>query len=264
MRRAIAVACLLAATLPAQELDIHYAGASAPQTLDLYVPAAKDFATIVYTYGGGWHSGSGKSSKPIAEKLQSLGYGCALVSHRLWPPDAFPAQAEDLTAAFAWVKRNIAARGGNPARVILAGHSSGAQLSLLIAADPRYLHVHRLAPSDVAAVIGVSSPVDLWHAYGDVLMNGRGADAFRRDRALLKDASPIEHISKDLPRTLLLVGGADFPMLEGDARAFAAKAREAGRPVEVTVVPGKDHMGMARGLTAEQDPVLARVLEFLK
>src|SRR5579872_3073160 len=100
MARLVALAFWLGCSLSAQELDVRYG--SGPQTLDRYVPASKGFPTIVYTYGGGWHSGSGKSSKPIAEKLQSLGYGCALVSHRLWPPDTFPAMAEDVTAAFAW------------------------------------------------------------------------------------------------------------------------------------------------------------------
>jgi len=201
--------------------------------------------------------------------LQSLGYGCALISHRLSPPDVFPAQAEDLAAAFAWVKSNIGARGGDPKRVLLAGHSSGAQLSLIVVADPRYLAPHRLSPSDVLAVIGLSSPLDLTrhpdgHGYGDVLLGGNGADAFRRDAALMKDASPTEHVSKNLPPTLLIVGERDFPMLEADARAFSRKAEGAGCKVEVEVVPGKDHMAVARGMTEDRDPVLARVLEFLQ
>ena len=264
MLRTIAMAAVFVSALSAQELDIRYSSASSPQTLDLYLPAGKNFATVVYTYGGGWHSGSGKSSKPIAEKLARLGFGCALVSHRLWPPDAFPAQAEDVAAAFAWVKHNIAERGGDPTRVILAGHSSGAHLSLLVAADPRYLAVHHLTPADVAAVIGVSTPVDLTRAYGQVLLQGHGADVFHRDPALMLDASPMAHISGDLPRTLLLVGGDDFPMLAGGAHTFMTKAQAAGCHVSMAVIPGKDHMAMAQGLTSEHDPVLAAVLTFLK
>jgi acetyl esterase/lipase len=129
--------CAVSQQPTAAELDIHYGKESDAQVLDLYFPAKKGFSTVVYTYGGGWHSGSGKSSKPIAEELVRFGYGCALISHRLFPPDAFPAPAEDLAAAIAWVKANIAIRGGDPKRVILAGHSSGAHLSLLVATDPR-------------------------------------------------------------------------------------------------------------------------------
>jgi len=255
--------------LPSVELDIAYSADTDSQKLDLYLPAKKDFATIVYTYGGGWHTGSGKSSKPIAEKLQSLGYGCALISHRLSPAYTFPAQAEDVAAAFAWVKKNIAARGGEPKKVVLAGHSSGAHLSLLLATDPRYLSTYKLSPADVAAVIGLNPPVDLerkpdGRGYGDALLAGRGADVFKRHLELMKDASPIQHISKSLPPTLLVVGERDFPMLEGDARAFAKKAESFGRNVELMTAAGKDHMEVARGMIDENDAVLTRVLKFLQ
>jgi acetyl esterase/lipase len=271
VRHTMSLLLLSAALLPAQppppELDIHY-GPESNQTLDLYLPANKAFTTVVYTYGGGWHSGSGKSSAPIAEELVQLGYGCALVSHRLFPPDAFPAPAEDLAAAFAWVKSNIAARRGDPARVILAGHSSGAHLSLLIATDPRYLLAHRLTPADIRAVVGLSTPLDLsrhtdGHGYGDVLFSGHGADPFRRDQALMEDASPIRHVSTGMPPTLLVVGGQDFPMLEGDARAFAQKADGFGDRVRVVVVPGKDHLGVAQGMIAARDMVLLTVQQFI-
>src|SRR5215510_10294460 len=78
--------------------------------------------------------------------------------------------------------------------------------------------------------------------YGDALLAGRGADVFKRDLELMKDASPIQHISKSLPPTLLVVGERDFPMLEGDARAFAKKAESFGRNVELMTAAGKDHM----------------------
>ena len=249
--------------------DIAYGKDSPSQTIDLYVPARKGFATVVYTYGGGWHSGSGKSSIPIAQKLQSLGYGCVLVSHRLWPPDSFPAQAEDVAAAFAWTKANIAARGGDPERVILAGHSSGAHLSLLLVTDRRFLAQHHLSVRDVAAVIGLSTPLDLsphqdGHGYGDMLLAGAGAGVFRRDPVMMKDASPAWRLDSALPPTLLLVGQQDFPMLADDARAFVAKAKSLGTNVEFAVIPGKDHMGMALGMVDEKDPVLRQVSAFLE
>jgi acetyl esterase/lipase len=265
---ALIIAVGLRAQPPRIESDIQYAPGPS-RILDLYVPAKSGFTTIVYTYGGGWHSGSGKSSAPIAGELVHLGYGCALVSHRLFPPHVFPAPAEDLAAAFAWVKENIASRGGDPARIILAGHSSGAQLSVLIATDSRYLLAHHLTPADIRAVIGLSTPLDLsrhadGHGYGDALFSGHGADPFQRDEALMEDASPIRHASRGMPPALLVVGGQDFPMLEGDARAFARKAEGFGDRVRVIVVPGKDHLGVARGMSDSQDMVLAAVREFIR
>jgi acetyl esterase/lipase len=257
------------ASLPAVEKDVPYADGGDQQRLDLYLPDQPGFTTVVFTYGGGWHAGSRKSVTRIGEQLQRLGYGCALPSHRLAPKDKFPAQAEDVAAAFAWVKKYVAARGGDPKRVVLMGHSSGAHLSLLLATDPQYLAKHKLGPADVAGVVGLSTPVDLepradQKGFGDALMAGKGADVFARDAAVMKAASPIQHVSKDLPPTLLVVGEKDFPTLEGDARTFAAKAKGVGREVTTFVGKGCDHAGVVRSLLEDRSPVREQVLAFLE
>lgn len=266
---ALAFCAALAAGDPGPvELDIAYGDGGDAQKLDLYLPPGKDFATVVFVYGGGWHTGSRKSTTPVGRKLQSLGYGCALVSHRLSPTDKFPAQIEDVAAAFAWVKGRVAAKGGDATRVFLAGHSSGAHLTLLLATDPKYLARHKLTPADVCGVMGLSPPVDLepradGKGFGDALMGGRGAEVFSRDVAVMRDASPLRHVTKALPPMLLVVGERDFPMLAGDAAAFAAKAKDAGASVSVFLAKGKDHMGVVRALLEDDSPVLAKVREFL-
>lgn len=80
----------------------------------------------------------------------------------------------------------------------------------------------------------------------------------------MTDASPIEHVAKPLPRTLFVVGQNDFAMLEGDAKRFMEKAAATGRKVEFLLAPGRDHMGVARVMADPADPVLRRVLDFLR
>ncbi len=166
------------------------------------------------------------------------------------------------------MKTHVAAKGGDPKRVILMGHSSGAHLSLLLAADPKYLARHKLSPADVAAVVGLSTPTDVeprkdGRGFGDALMAGRGADVFSRDAVVMRDASPVRHVSPRLPPVLLVVGERDFPMLEGDARAFVEKAKEAKAEAALFVAKGRDHMGVVRSLLEEKSPVRERVLDFL-
>ena len=117
--------------------------------------------------------------------------------------------------------------------------------------------------------VGLSTPLDLTthpdgHGYGDRLLAGAGADVFRRDLTTMRDASPASHINRDLPPTLLLVGERDFPMLASDALAFVAESKKAGASAEFAVIPGKDHMGMAQGMTDDEDAVLSRVSAFLE
>ena len=250
------------------EADIAYADGGDERKLDLYVPKQKGFTTVVFVYGGGWHTGSRKSVAAIGEKFQSLGYGCALPSHRLAPKEPFPAAAEDVAAAFAWVKRNIEARGGDPKRVVLMGHSSGAHLSLLLATDPKYLAAHQLTPAGILGVVGLSPPVDLeprkdGKGFGDALMGGKGADAFSRDVKVMADASPIRHVSKAMPRTHLVVGENDFPMLEGDAKAFVEKATAEKATATLFVTKKRDHMGVVKALLDDKSDVLESVQKFL-
>src|SRR5262249_5029249 len=128
---------------------------------------------------------------------------------------------------------------------------------------------HKLAITDVAAVVGLSTPLDLEprgdkRGFGDALMAGRGADVFSRDAAVMKATSPIQHVSKDLPPMLLVVGEKDFPMLVKDARAFAEKAMKEGKEVDTFVGKGCDHMGVVRSLLEDHSPVQEHVLAFLK
>jgi acetyl esterase/lipase len=250
------------------EPDIPYAEGGDQQKLDLFLPDKKGFTTIVFTYGGGWHAGSRKAVAPIGKQIQSLGFGCALLSHRLAPKDKFPAQIEDVAAGFAWVKNHVAEKGGDPHRVFVMGHSSGAHLSVLLAADPRYLAKHHLSPRDIAGAIGLSTMVDLvprkdGKSFGDVLVANPKMDVFAKDTESLKNASPIQHVGKGLPPVLLIVGQNDFPMLEGDARAFVQKSKEAGSSATLFVAPGRNHMGVVQALLKEKDPVLERVLAFV-
>lgn len=255
------------AEFPPPLLDQAY-GEDPRQVLDLYLPSRPGFPTVLFVYGGGWHSGSGKSCAPVAEWLRDHGYGCALPSHRLNPPDLWPTMIEDVACAFHWVKEHVAEHGGDPGRLLVAGHSSGAQLALLLASDPSFLAAWHLTPSHLLGVVGLSTPLDLGthpdgRGYGDMLLAGHGADVFGRELETMQAASPIRHLSATLPPLLLVVGERDFPMLADDARSYVAEAAKLGREVPLFLAAGKDHMGVVGALVEAEDPTAAAVLDFL-
>ena len=256
---------------PPPLLDVVY-GEEPEQLLDLHLPAGRGFATVVFVYGGGWHSGSGKSCTPVATWLRDHGYACALPSHRLSPPHTWPAMIEDVGRAFRWVHEHVAEHGGDPRRIVLAGHSSGAQLALLLASDPALLAAQSLAPSDVRGVVGLSTPVDLAPrakgadgcGYGDMLLAGHGADVFGRDVDVMRAASPLAHVTGQLPPTLLVVGERDFPMLADDARRLCEAAEAEHAEARLVIAPDRDHLGVVAGLIEPDDPTAISVLAFLE
>ena len=54
------------------------------------------------------------------------GYVGVTMTYRLAPGHVWPAGAQDVAAAVGWLQRNIAAYGGDPGKIVVAGNSAGA------------------------------------------------------------------------------------------------------------------------------------------
>src|SRR4051812_47239143 len=138
---------------PADEAGVAYMPGGGPQQqLDLFLPAGRGFATVLFVHGGGLTQEDRKDAPypGIAAAFRSAGLACANMNYRLLPGAAWPAPVQDGAAATAWLKKNIAARGGEPAKIVLVGHSSGAMLVALVACDEKYLKAVGLSAKDVA------------------------------------------------------------------------------------------------------------------
>ena len=145
MTRAL-VLCLalsLIATVPARAYELlrdRSYGVDPLQKLDVYLPDHRARAPIVVmVHGGGWVGGD-KRAPPVWRRKASYwtGLGAVFVSlnYRL-VPDVTPAmQVQDVAAALAYVQRSAGAWGGDPDRIVLMGHSAGAHLVALLAANP--------------------------------------------------------------------------------------------------------------------------------
>jgi len=263
---ACAPARLLNATIPERGLSIRRDlpfGTDPRQRLDLYAPAAADrpLPIILFLYGGGWDDGSKADYLFAAEGLARGGFLVVVADYRIYPAVTFPAFVEDAALAIAWVKREIAALGGDPDRLVLMGHSAGAYNAALVALDPRYLAAHDLAPADLAAVIGLAGPYafnpleyDSTRAIFDV---GRPVDEMR----------PVTFAGAGAPPMLLLHGLDDTTVQPRNTEQLAGALDAAGAAVEAKLYPGVAHIGivlaLARGFRGKA-PVLADVLEFAR
>ena len=79
---------------------------------------------------------TGRTEDAVRAERKQLGL---VPSYRLAPKNPFPAQIEDVAAAFAWSMQHAAEWGGDTNRVFVGGHSAGGHLSALLALDRRYL-----------------------------------------------------------------------------------------------------------------------------
>jgi carboxylesterase type B len=135
-------------------------------TLNVFAAATpgEPLPVLVWLHGGGYVAGSAASPWYDGRSFVRDGVVVVTVAYRL-ALDGFGALADaptnlairDVLTALAWVRRNIAAFGGDPGRVTLAGQSAGGGLALAVLAAPASEGlVHRaIVASGIDIVLGL-------------------------------------------------------------------------------------------------------------
>lgn len=111
--------------------DLEY-GSHPRQRLDVYGASTRPRPALLFVHGGGFTAGD-KSSPDGAPFYQNVGLwakqqdmvGIAM-TYRLAPEFRWPAGAQDIGRALAYLHANSAALGIDPARIVLMGQSAGA------------------------------------------------------------------------------------------------------------------------------------------
>jgi acetyl esterase/lipase len=121
--------------------DIAY-GSDGLQKLDVFTPEGakgKKLPVLLFVHGGGFTRGDKHGDfYPDNITLWAARNGMVGINidYRLAPKDPWPAGVRDLASAIAWTKAHIASYGGDPNRIVLFGHSAGANHVADYAAHP--------------------------------------------------------------------------------------------------------------------------------
>ncbi|HEY2269379.1 MAG TPA: alpha/beta hydrolase [Streptosporangiaceae bacterium] len=121
-------------TAPRIDRDLRY-GPNERHRLDVHAgegPApASPLPVVVFVHGGGFVRGDKHDPGTPRYDLFGAwavrhGYVGVTMTYRLAPEHKWPSGAEDVDAAVAWIRENIAAYGGDPGKIIVSGNSAGA------------------------------------------------------------------------------------------------------------------------------------------
>ena len=259
------------------EKDLAY-GQDPKQRLDLSTPASNGFPTVIFIHGGSLTSGdkADEDYRDACAPFPAAGIACANINYRLGTANRWPAQAQDVAAAVAWVRANIGARGGDSARMFLLGHSSGAMLAALLGADEQYLREQGLTTADLRGIIVMGSIMwddDLQQA---MERNGRArieqgftsGDDYPMYESLdmYLDHWPIQHVRRGMPPYLFLIADSEQvqpPILKTN-RAFVERAIALGNHAEYQVLPGRSHYSAIHRLSEPGDSTFVLVREFVE
>lgn len=223
-------------------------------------PASVRRPVLVFFYGGAWVKGRRQDYGFVGKAYAARGFVVVVPDYRLVPKVRFPAFVADGAAAVRWAHDNIARYGGDPQRIVLAGHSAGAYIAILLALDRHYLGVAGVDPNVVRAAAGLAGPYDFYPFTSE-----RAVDALGRwpdPRA----TQPIAYARADAPPLWLATGTADTEVRPRNSVALAARERALGsRTTTLRLYPGLSHDDLVMAISKPfrgKAPALAESVAF--
>lgn len=244
--------------------------------LDIYSPSnAKGAPVVFWIHGGGWQAGDKTSVQQKPKWFTDKGFVFVSTNYRLLPEVDMGTLIRDVAKAFGWMEKHIAEYGGDPKRVLVAGHSAGAQLAAILCTDERYLKEQGVGLEvligcvpvdgdtyDVPAIIEVAETRNRVH--GLPMPNYGHRLKFGDDLAKHKDFSAVNHVAKDkhIPPFLILHVAA-HPDTTAQAVHFGNVLKASAVPVTVFGAKDTNHIKLNADLGLADDPATGALEAFV-
>jgi acetyl esterase/lipase len=245
-------------------------------TLDVFTPKNKpNGAAVVAIVSGGWYSDPSSIDSVFFADIINVpvqrGYTVFAVCHGSQPRFTIPDAIADMNRAVRYIRYHARTYHIDPRRIGVTGGSAGGHLSLMLGVagdrgDRRSSDAVERTSSRVQAVACFFPPTDFLNyghdgerafAEDGVLANFRTAidvrDLDKRTKrlehladkdkfeALCRRVSPISHVSRDDPPTLIIHGDADKLVPIQQAEIMVARLKKAGVPAMLEVKKGAGH-----------------------
>lgn len=226
--------------------------------LDLYGRGDGSAPVVLYFHGGAWRSLDLDHSGFAAPMVVGAGALFAAVDFALVPSEPLPEQVRQARAAVAWAYRHAADHGGDPEKIYLMGHSSGAHLVGNLVAGG-WQGDFGLPVDAIKRALAVSGPYDL----EPVILSARN-DFLKLTEQAARRISAIEHVpAANAPALTVLWGEGELDEFRRQGAAFAAAWRAAGHPAIAEEVPGRNHFDLSNDFADPDSRVGRAVLELV-
>ncbi len=247
------------------------------QVLDVFSPKeAKDLPVVFWIHGGGWQAGDKSDVQIKPQVFMDKGFVFVATNYRLLPSVDMATILRDIAKSIHWVHDNISKHGGDPKRLLVMGHSAGAQLAALICTDDRYLKAEGLSLAitkgcipvdgdtyDVPAIIATAEA--RWKAHDLPKAKFGHREKFGNDPEKHRDFSAITHVAKDkhIPPFLIL-HVAGHPDTTAQAVRLGNVMKDAGLLATVLAARESTHSKINADLGKPDDPTTKVLFEFLE
>jgi acetyl esterase/lipase len=211
-----------------ETLDQPYADGKNPrQYLDLFLPrGATGYPVVVFVHGGYWIHQDRDYFEPVVGLYHNVGIalarhgiGVATISYRLVPDVPFEDELDDVALATNWMHDHIAEHGGDPTRIVIAGHSAGGHIAALLAVDEDRLVERGVDTANIRGYIPLSPIVDLTAMAASSADHAQIAAQVFGDQ--LAEYSPVTYPAGAKPE-LFGLGTADEPFIAAQVPPYVA------------------------------------------
>jgi acetyl esterase/lipase len=231
---------------------------------------------IFWIHGGGW-SGGDKTSVQLKPKFfTDLGYVFVATNHRFIKTVPMNEIFADVAKSLRWTHDHAAEFGGDPNRIVIMGHSSGAQLAAYLAIDERPLKTEGLSLSMFKGCVPVDADTFDVPAVIELATANRKAagkpepkyghrEIFGGKPELWIDYSATTHVAagKGIPPFLILYDSA-AALTPDQAKRLEKALTSKGISAKAFGAANTTHGKINSDLGLPNDPSTTELLSFLK
>jgi arylformamidase len=207
------------------------------EKLDIYKTTRWNAPIRIFLHGGAWRGGSAKDSAYPAEMFVSAGAHYVAVDFASVDNagGSLMPMADQVRRAVAWVYNNAASFGGDPNRLYLSGHSSGAHLAGVVLVTD-WQKDFGLPPDLVKGAVLMSGMYDLKPA-----RLSKRSEYVKFNDEMEQALSTQRHLDKLNTPLILAHGTLESPEFQRQTRDFAAAVKAARKPVQLIIGEGYNH-----------------------
>lgn len=141
-------------------LDVAY-GSGPTDRLDVFPALRPGAPVLVFLHGGYWRTLDKSDFSFIAPVFVQAGACVVVPNYGLCPAVTIESIALQCTRALAWIWRHVSVHGGDPARIVVAGHSAGGHLAAMMLSCRWKLVGEELPQRLIAGAMSISGLFDL-------------------------------------------------------------------------------------------------------
>jgi len=204
--------------------------------MHLFVPGKNiSRSAIVFFFGGGWTGGTPSQFYPQCKYFASNGILAISAEYRIMGKhNTTPFESiKDAKSAIRWIRAHASELVISPDKIVASGGSAGGHIAACTA-----LIQGMDEEGEDLKVSSVPNSLVLFNPVIDTTDKGYGSDKLKGKET---EISPVHHVVKGLPPTLIFHGTADNTVPFENVERFKRLMDEAGNTCELMPFEGKCH-----------------------